>query len=639
MARFFLFPVWVLLLMSFFKASSQDLPELNVNLIDSVLLKDANAVVRSDQTMIEVKSVDLMILKRKKIVTILNKYADYFSNGFENYDPTTKIKNQNMVIFDDKGNEIKKYKAGDFNDRSAVDGISLMQDGRIRYVNHTPTQYPYTIIYECEKEYLSTGFIPNWRPFPYYNVSVEESSYNLLFPENNQVRFKKENFEGHQIVFNNENKSLSGTLTNAIAYIAEYSSRDFENLTPRLKVVLEKFSLEGVKGAAVDWKSFGRWQYDHLVHGRDELPEEVIQEVSALVADAKSNVDKARLIYEYVQNKTRYISIQLGIGGWMPFTASQVHEVGYGDCKALTNYTKALLTSQNIKSYYTVLYGDTTIKSIDSTFASMQGNHVILNIPTEDQDIWLECTSQTAPFNFIAGFTDDRDALVITPDGGIIKHTKQYSIDENVKKTKADVYVFADMSIKANVTLSSQGYFYAERYGIEALSLRKKEIFYKKYWGNLSDLKFEAIALSNDKEEIVFSEKVKLSASKYLMKAGSRLLMVPNLFNRSKLNLPNYEDRNSTLEISRGYSEIDEYIVHIPEGFTVKSIPEKKLISTEFGRYTHALEKIDTTSFKFSRKFILYKGSYTSEKYKDYRDFRVSINTMDKSKIVLQKKN
>jgi len=67
------------------------------------------------------------------------------------------------------------------------------------------------------------------------------------------------------------------------------------------------------------------------------LPETTKQKVTELTKNAKSREEKARLLYEYVQNKTRYISIQLGIGGFQPFEARVVDETGYGDCKALSN--------------------------------------------------------------------------------------------------------------------------------------------------------------------------------------------------------------------------------------------------------------------------------------------------------------
>ena len=92
--------------------------------------------------------------------------------------------------------------------------------------------------------------------------------------------------------------------------------------------------------------------------------------------------------------------------------------MGYGDCKALTNYTRVLLKTVGIESYYTVVYGDRRIENFEQDFVSMQGNHIILAIPSNDNYIYLECTSQTSPFGYNADFTDDRYALIVKPEGG-----------------------------------------------------------------------------------------------------------------------------------------------------------------------------------------------------------------------------
>ena len=78
--------------------------------------------------------------------------------------------------------------------------------------------------------------------------------------------------------------------------------------------------------------------------------------------------------------------------------ASDVDKLGYGDCKALTNYTKTLLDAVDVESYYTVVYGGKRIRNIDKEFSATEGNHVILCLPNEEDYIWLECTSQKTPF-------------------------------------------------------------------------------------------------------------------------------------------------------------------------------------------------------------------------------------------------
>jgi hypothetical protein len=74
-----------------------------------------------------------------------------------------------------------------------------------------------------------------------------------------------------------------------------------------------------------------------------------------LVKGFDDPVEKVRTLYNYMQQRTRYVSIQVGIGGWQPFLASVVDEKGYGDCKALAHYMKSILDAVGIRSVYTLV--------------------------------------------------------------------------------------------------------------------------------------------------------------------------------------------------------------------------------------------------------------------------------------------
>ena len=80
------------------------------------------------------------------------------------------------------------------------------------------------------------------------------------------------------------------------------------------------------------WKNYGIWK-NQLLDRRDNLPVETINTIKQLTNGLSTKKEKVKKVYEFVQSKTRYVSVQLGIGGWQPFTAEIVDKYGYGDCK------------------------------------------------------------------------------------------------------------------------------------------------------------------------------------------------------------------------------------------------------------------------------------------------------------------
>ncbi len=619
--------------------------ELEKTLLQSLLIKpelkkNANAVIRFEEVNIEIEGVDAITIKTKQVITILNKYGNRYVTAQEWYDPTTKIKKQKAIFYDLVGNEIKKYKKSDFEDRSAVDNVSLITDNRIKYINYTPISYPYTMVYESEVTSRSTAFIPFWNPIMGYRLSVENATYKIYNPQKVEIRKKEQLLNEFDVKYskNDTEDTFSYSISNIAALAPEYMSPSYRDITPKVTIALKDFTLVDVEGSAEDWKSFGKWQYDHLVVNRNQLPEETVQEVSELIKTARSNKEKAKIIYDYVQKKTRYISVQLGIGGWLPMEASEVDKLGYGDCKALTNYTKALLDSQKIPAYYTVVFGDRTKRNIDKNFASMQGNHVILNVPNGEEDLWLECTSQTTPFGYIGNFTDDRDVLVIQPEGGVIKRTKKYLPEESTLITKAMISIAEDRSMNAELTLESKGIQYDHRYDLESESRKDQDDYYKEYWDYINGIKINTIEFSNDKENVVFVEKLKVSAKDYVKKIGERLIFIPNAFNREQVSLPSYKERKQNVIISRGYKDIDEYVFTIPEGYKLGGKADDKVLVTDFGTYSYSIKELDNNKILFKREVLLKDGSYGKEKYKEYKEFKSTIKKTDKSKILLIKK-
>ncbi|GAA3562636.1 DUF3857 domain-containing transglutaminase family protein [Snuella lapsa] len=610
----------------------------NSFLIPDNLKQYANAVVRSCETNVLLKSSDEMVITEKRIVTVLNKEGDAAVDAYVHYDNNVKIKTLEVLVFNHLGNQIKKIKKNEFKDVSAVDGGTLYSDSRVKYLEYTPISYPYTIEFTYEIHTNNTAFIRPFMPLNDYFVSVENSSYSLVYAEGLTIRKKERNLEGINI----EKEELSGKVfykaKNIEATRPEDYSPLFSDTMPKVLFASQQFALEGVQTTVEDWNDFGKWMYHDLIKDTHDLPESTINMVKDLVKDEKTDIDKAKKIYKYVQDKVRYISVQVGIGGWKPFNASEVDKLGYGDCKGLTNYTMSLLKAAGLNSNYAVVYAGSGQRNIENNFASVQGNHVILNIPVEDQeDIWLECTSQKLPFGFIGDFTDDRDVLVITPEGGKIVHTKKYTTEESTQVLNASYSITNEGGIEATVSIRSKGIQYDDKYWLETETERDLDVHYKKRWKYINGLAIDKMNIENDKNNVVFVETIGFNTSNYAKVIGDRMLVTINALNRNTHVPDRYRDRKWPLKILRGFKDVDKVEIKLPQGYKVESLPKNKIIETKFGSHKTEIEVVDDSTLLYKRQFVVSDGAFPKEDYDSFRNFYKEVAKQDNSKIALIK--
>ncbi|MCM4159889.1 DUF3857 domain-containing protein [Antarcticibacterium flavum] len=627
----------LLLLTAVLTVSGQEI-QLSAAAIPSELLENANAVLRQEEVRVEISAVDKLVQKTTRIVTVLNKQGEGSVAAGQFYNGNIKIKKQQALIYNAAGEQIKKIKQKEFRDVSAVSSNDLYTDSRIQYLDYTPHSYPYTVVYESEIQNNSTVFIAPWDPVPGYAVSVENAAYHISNPLAIPYRLEEKNLDKLEVQKSSEIKMLSYEVKNIPAYEREYLSPPLQEFVPYLAIALDEFSLVGVKGAASNWQEFGKWQYDNLLAGKNELPASTVLKIKQLTAGAANDVEKARIIYQYVQDNTRYISVQLGIGGWEPMLAEDVDKLGYGDCKALTNFTKALLDSQGITSHYAVIYGGKNRRDIKENFASMQGNHVILQLPQEEEDIWLECTSQTDPFGYLGDFTDNRNVLLIKPEGGEIARTRAYPFSDNIRESHCEIELEDNGQFSAAVTRLSSGVPYGNIYPLGRQTREKQDMYYKNNWSHLKNLQVIDLKLENKRDIQQFSESIDLTGNNLVTKAGNRLLVPLNFLTPSLYSTPRSDFRKLPFEIARGATYKDTFIYALPENYEIEALPSPVKINSEFGNFSwsvKSIEKDNKTLVEVVREYVINEGRWEAKLYNDFRDFMLGVNTSSNQKAVL----
>lgn len=617
---------------------AKDDPKYPVSQIPENMKTGMYAVIRHQETRITVQSIKSSSYYSRVVVTLLNPKAKFLATKTVWYDKLTTIKYLRGTVYDAAGNVVRKLKPSDIYDHSAYDGFTMYSDNRIKRTDFSQPMYPYTVEFEFEKESKMLYDLPDFHLYHDDEVSIQKSVFSITYPVALKPRYKLFKIDQPKITQDGSNEKVEWTFENIIPDKFEKFAPDITRIVPNISVAPNQFEYEGYTGNMNSWEEYGKWNAQ-LNKGRDELPDATKQKVLELTKNLPDEEAKIKVLYEYLQGRTRYVGIQLGIGGLQPFPASVVDQTGYGDCKALSNYMVALLKVIGIKGYYTVVNAGKGEDDIDIDFPSHQSNHVIVAVPLKSDTIWLECTNQTSPFNYQGTFTGDRKALMITEDGGKLVNTHQYRTEENLQSRVADVFVEKNGDAKATVKTTYAGIQY-ENDGLDVALTAKTDEQKKWVQKNTAIPSFDisSFSMTNNKSKIPVAEvKIDLVLNRFSSVSGKRLFLTPNLMNRSTFIPEKLESRKTNIVLRSTFLDIDTIRYHLPEDIYPEFLPEPVLIKSVFGEY-ESKYLIDQGSVVYIRKMKRNKGEFPAETYNSFIDFYKNINKSDNTKIVFLSK-
>jgi hypothetical protein len=606
----------------------------NVLLIPDSLKQNANAVKRYEELYVEIKSPSKAVVKHKWAITILNEAGEKYNGYYNSYDKMKPLVDVSGRLYDGYGKQIRSVRKKDMEDVAAYDGISLVSDHRIKKHDFYFKEYPFTVEYQEEQDYDGIFFLPQWTPVEGSYFAVEQSTFAVQGYSENSFRYKENNFSARPVINNGYYK---WELKNSKSYLYEPLQPSWQEILPSIYIAPSDFEMGRYKGNMETWEDLGKF-IARLNEGRDQLPDELKQKIQVVVQSATSIEEKVTLLYEFLQKNTRYISIQLGIGGFQPFDAGYVATKNYGDCKALSNYMVSILKVAGIPANYVLITAGKGEKGLWEDFPSPYFNHAIMCVPNGNDTIWLECTSQTKSAGYMGTFTGNRKALLINENGGVVVKTPTYTIADNLQIRKVNAIIDAQGNLSAEVRTRFTGEQQEDQHDLihEYTSEQRQ-----KYLNQVISLPTYNVEESDYKEKKgripVIDEYLKITAPNYATITGRRLFLQPNLFNKNGMQLNNDKSRLFPFELSFPYRDIDTVNITIPEGYSPEAIPKNVSISNQFGKYSIRFQ-VDGATIQMIRSREVQEGVYPATSYTDYVQINDAIYKADRSKIVLVKK-
>jgi hypothetical protein len=632
---------------SSFLGITQTKPTDNPNIYDAstipkaLLTQQANVVFRENTEISDLSNPSKTVSRVRLVATILREDGRRWGRCFVHYrDKQEKITAFSGKLYDAKGKFIRKVKQSEIQDIATDDGFSVATDSRAKVAELMYGQFPFTVEFEYEVEGKGTFPVEKWTAQPLPSVSVEKSTYQLLLPSSETPRFKTYNLkkEDPSVLETSTSKTYQWTANDVAAGSEDAFISDKAITEPTVFATWSNFKYLDFSGTANTWSTFGEF-FNKLNNGRSELPETFKNELRALVKDCPTPLSKVDKIYEFLQKNTRYVSIQFGIGGFQPFPAVDVCAKKYGDCKALSNFTKAMLQVVGVRSHYTLVGAGSDAAPLQRDLVGNYFNHAFLCVPLERDTVWLECTSQNNPAGYCGDFTGNRDVLILTEMGGQVVHTPRYLAKDNREMRLATVKMDAD----GNATTDVRTHYSGLKQDLpRALATHGNDKDVRDFLIrnlHISSLELKTFNYAADRQRIpTVEEKLSLDLPHYGTKSGKRLFIQPNIFNKFAFETPDTtakKPRQLGVVIAEySLTESDSLTFELPEGYTLEHAPEPVTLTAPCGNYA-ATFRLDGKRLLYTRKLVVNNDEQPKESLGILLDFLREIEKADKMKVVL----
>ncbi len=383
------------------------------------------------------------------------------------------------------------------------------------------------------------------------------------------------------------------------------------------------------------WEQIGRW-YAELEKDRRVPAPEVRAKAEELTKGLSSDLDKTEALYDYVAKNFRYVSLSLGVGRYQPHSAGDVLHNQYGDCKDKHTLLASLLEAEGLHADSVLINSS---RQLDPDVPSpSQFDHVITMMPVGsekgvNEEVWMDTTSEVAPFRLLSFTLRKKQALVIPP---VDAHS---AVAPHLEETPADTPMpdseVSEIDGKINQIGKLEAHVHYVFRGDEELMLRS--VFRRvpqANWqrvvenvnagigGDITNLKVSDPAATREP----FTMSYDVSRVNYLDWSKKKTEMILPL---SSFSLPDVDEDDTDsdaepLKLGPKAEYTYKIKLELPEKYNARA-PLPFSLQRDYAEY-QATYQLEGKVFTASRKLTLRESELPASRAPDYASFRRAVN-------------
>jgi hypothetical protein len=302
---------------------------------------------------------------------------------------------------------------------------------------------------------------------------------------------------------------------------------------------------------------------------------------------------------------------------------------------------KSLLKEEGINSYLAIVYaGENERNPPEFDFPYPRFNHVILCVPGAKDTTWLECTSKSLPAGYLSSFTDNRNVLLLTPDGGYLVKTPAYKEKENVLIRTITVHIDSTDAITATANYMCAGLFHdREKAAKDNSNEDTRNALNHKF--SLPSCRVESYKFAEGLEGKIpyIKEEINLLGSAKVNRTMKRVFVDLAIVKGNKEVPETDEKRTTPFSLGVSFQSRDTITYKIDGSYKPEMLPEDVNITNKFGEYHHKVTFEAPNVLKVINYYCQEEGVYDADLFAAYVELCKAVNLHSESEKVALLKN
>lgn len=395
-----------------------------------------------------------------------------------------------------------------------------------------------------------------------------------------------------------------------------------------------------------DWDYVVNW-YANLAKAKAKPNFEVDELIDELFEDGKeySREESIQIIYDYIVNNIRYISVPFLQSGLVPQRASRVVAAKLGDCKDVSTLFVAMCEARGIESNL-VLINTRNNGQRDMVLPSIDFNHCIAEVEINGEPYFVELTSENLPFSsghssikkafalpIIVDSSDKIEAQIIDP----ATRVKNEVLRNTTVHFEGDKMIVRNSTQKSGISAAGMRDTY-EGIGLEAQLKNLQEAVNSDY-PNIKVLEVEFGPELDTNSPVLEYEYAYEVPGIFMSISDLQIFKLPWADNLVTPDFLASETRYYPIELW-AYFAVETYQqtlhIQIPEGKTVSDIPENVYLDTPHILYEMTFESQSEDEITVTRKFVVKEDVIPASSFEEFKETMSKIVKADEMRLALQ---